>query len=110
MRESEGSKAMLVAIRFDSQVPVKKPGNRTRDNDSTIPPDEMRREGKEKRREEKEKESPLAPQGDGVVIYRMLSNPRVPKIMLEGGLCRESERPIAVQSLGLSRNTVTTDI
>ena len=51
----------------------------------------MRREGKEKRREEKEKEkeSPLAPQGDGVVIYRKLSNPRVPKIMLEGGLCRE---------------------
>jgi hypothetical protein len=25
----------------------------------------------------------------------MLSNPRVPKIMIEGGLCRESERPIS---------------
>jgi hypothetical protein len=37
------------------------------------------------------------PQGDGVVIYRKLSNPRVPKIMLEGGLCRESERAIAVR-------------
>jgi hypothetical protein len=36
------------------------------------------------------------PQGDGVVIYRMLSNPRVPKIMLPYSLCSTSERPIAV--------------
>ena len=43
------------------------------------------------------------PQGDGVVIYRKLSNPRVPKIMLEGGLCRESERPIAVEPPGTRR-------
>ena len=34
-------------------------------------------------------------QGDGVVIYRMLSNPRVPKIMLPYSLCSTSERPIA---------------
>ena len=39
---------------------------------------------REREEKEKEKESPLAPQGDGVVIYRKLSNPRVPKIMLEG--------------------------
>ena len=32
---------------------------------------------------------PWAPQGDGTPHDRMLSNPRVPKIMLEGGLCRE---------------------
>jgi hypothetical protein len=32
----------------------------------------------------------------GFVIYRMLSNPRVPKIMLKGSLCSTSERPIAV--------------
>jgi hypothetical protein len=31
----------------------------------------------------------------GAPHVQMLSNPRVPKIMLEGGLCRESERPIA---------------
>ena len=35
-----------------------------------------------------------APQGEGTPHVRKLSNPRVPKIMLEGGLCRESERPI----------------
>ena len=45
---------------------------------------------KEREREEKEKRMRKSgPQGDGVVIYRKLSNPRVPKIMLEGGLCRE---------------------
>ena len=33
----------------------------------------------------------------GTIPYRgghLLSNPRVPKIMLEGGLCRDSERAI----------------
>ena len=37
-------------------------------------------------------------QGDGTVHVRTLSNPRVPKIMIEGGLCRESERAIAVNA------------
>ena len=36
-----------------------------------------------------------APQGDGTAHVQMLSNPRVPKIMLEGGLCSTSERPIS---------------
>ena len=66
----------------------------------------MRWEEKGKRREEKEKESPLAPQGDGVVIYRKLSNPRVPKIMLEGGLCRESERAIAARAASTARKSI----
>ena len=35
------------------------------------------------------------PQGEGTPHVRKLSNPRVPKIMLEGGLCMESERAIA---------------
>jgi hypothetical protein len=34
----------------------------------------------------------------GFVIYRMLSNPRVPKIMLKGSLCSTSERPIAAHA------------
>ena len=45
-----------------------------------------------KEREGKEKEERMrkrAPQGDGTAHIQMLSNPRVPKIMLEGGLCRE---------------------
>ena len=37
------------------------------------------------------------PQGEGTAHVTKASNPRVPKIMLEGrGLCRESERAIAV--------------
>jgi hypothetical protein len=40
-----------------------------------------------------------APQGEGTPHVRKLSNPRVPKIMLEGGLCSTSERPIAVLAL-----------
>ena len=39
-----------------------------------------------------------APQGDGTAHVQMLSNPRVPKIMLEGGLCSTSERPIAASA------------
>ena len=39
-----------------------------------------------------------SPQGNAVVIYPKLSNPGVPKIMIEGGLCRESERAIAVNA------------
>jgi hypothetical protein len=41
------------------------------------------------------------PQGDGVVIYRMLSNPRVPKIMLKGSRCSTSERPITAVEEGI---------
>ena len=42
---------------------------------------------KNKNKNENENGAAPGPQGDGVVIYRMLSNPRVPKIMLKGSLC-----------------------
>ena len=62
---------------------------------------------KEREREEKdkEKESSLGPQGDAAPNYDKLSNPRVPKIMLEGGLCSTSERPITARPNVAAQNS-----